>query len=68
MSWHLFKKVRPTDPRPFGFLLVLEGCKEPVLGQFDKESQRFYIYVHEVGQTIQVPVKWWMEVPMLPQG
>ena len=65
MQWQRFSEVRPTGPSQFGFLVILEGCTTPVMGQFDSESRRFYVFCPQIGKSIQVPVKWWFEVPIL---
>lgn len=68
MQWKRFSEIRPSYPNPLGYLLILEGCTEPVLGQFDRESHRFNVFCPQIGKYIQAPVKWWLEVPILPNG
>lgn len=65
--WQNFKDVRPTGPSPLGFLVIIEGCSTPVIGQFDPESKRFNVFCQQIGKSIQVPVKMWFQIPLLPK-
>ena len=63
--WHKFKDVIPnsSDPKPLAYLVILEGCKEPCLGEYDFFSKRFSVFAPQIGRMLQVPVKWWLAVP-----
>lgn len=66
MEWKKFKEERPNLLNPLGYLVIVEGCDSPMLGQYDMVSKRFYVFCPPINKSIQVPVKWWCEVPLLP--
>ena len=65
MEWKRFSEFRPKGPSQFGFMVILEGSTTPIQGQFDAVSKRFYVFCPQIGKSIQAPVKWWLEVPVL---
>lgn len=65
--WHKFKDEKPKYRNPWGYLVIVEGCTDPMMGQFDEQSKRFYVFCPPIGKAIQVPVKLWFEIPAPPQ-
>ena len=41
MEWKKFKDERPVLPNPMGYLVIVEGCDSPLLGQYDMVSKCF---------------------------
>lgn len=68
MYWKNAKYEMPLHSNPMGFVILVDNTDTPMLGQFDEESKRFMVYIHQIGKSLQVPVKYWLAIPMRSDG
>ena len=68
MFWKNAKYEMPSHSSPMGFLVIVDDTDTPMMGQFDDMSKRFVVFFYQIGRYVQIPVKYWLEIPVRSKG